>query len=503
MLLGLDFFIKIFYIFLPICVFKYFFMSEDATEHVELLAELQKGASGEEAERDTVLLVEADVVLRKLIRRVLSRLLPGYGFEEASSDQEAIKRLRDGLAERVALIVDANESQPEGTSRLVRNDDGTLAGWTDKDGDEDGEASDFSKVPILIGSGPDANSAAEEGRIDGITRKPDDFAPSALSSVLLEAIKKRLYVAGPDAKKGAIALFINRSKELISSCTTAISGLSFFPAEGEMVAEDSNSGLAREMMEAVEALEGYIDQLEQEGFEIEDGTLRKIVHDINNGLALFLINPAFMIKRGEGLAAGDEEALEKIKQSAFAYTREWVRPIGMACNSDSDESAWDKIRKRKVELEPDVEQRLELPKGCRVCIVDDDEQGILKPCSMLVQQAGGIAYKVQSKLDLMSLIAGILKNKDIKEIEVFLLDHELGEDMRGRDTKGHELIGLIKDCWPDALIIAHTSMADALNNDSENHYAKAGIQIVGKRDWNAISRLVRDRSEKRAAEARA
>ena len=134
-------------------------------------------------------------------------------------------------------------------------------------------------------------------------------------------------------------------------------------------------------------------------------------------------------------------------------------------------------------LTPEPEQILRCPEGTRFCVVDDNEN-VRTVCERVITDAEGrLILTVSGKDEIQKLLdasaAGI-------EIDVFLLDHELGGEFFG-----HQLIEIIRRCYPQALIIGHTGEAADLNADPDNPYKTAGIEIVGKRQWNGVSGIIR------------
>lgn len=63
---------------------------------------------GEDSGRDTILVVDDDASVRAVLRMILNHVLPGLTVEEATSGENAIKKLSGGLAANVAKIYTDN-----------------------------------------------------------------------------------------------------------------------------------------------------------------------------------------------------------------------------------------------------------------------------------------------------------------------------------------------------------------------------------------------------------
>lgn len=130
---------------------------------------------------------------------------------------------------------------------------------------------------------------------------------------------------------------------------------------------------------------------------------------------------------------------------------------------------WEELRSPVINI-------LKIPKGLRICVVDD-EQDILDDTASMIDEAGGIAHKAMN-LRQLSALGG-------QHVDVILLDHSLQE------TKGYEVLHRIKMLFPDAIVIVHTSEAKSLLAEEENPYGDH--PIVGKHDWAGINSVLEEK----------
>ncbi len=116
--------------------------------------------------------------------------------------------------------------------------------------------------------------------------------------------------------------------------------------------------------------------------------------------------------------------------------------------------------------------------GMRICVVDDEE-GICKMVKRSVERAGGRPFEVSSSFK--KLPAFLVSN----HIHVVLLDHNLGEGI-----KGHDLVDPCRMASSNILIVGHSSEAKLLNRDKDSPYKKAHVRVADKADFKAISKAI-------------
>lgn len=82
---------------------------------------------------------------------------------------------------------------------------------------------------------------------------------------------------------------------------------------------------------------------------------------------------------------------------------------------------------------------------------------------------------------------GLLSALGGQHVEVILLDHSIGDQL-----KGYDVLHTIKMLFPDALVIIRTSEAKILLAEQENPYGDN--PIVGKHDWVGINTVINGRT---------
>ncbi len=414
-----------------------------------LLSELQCG-SPEQTNRGVILLVEPEEVVQASVINFIDKLYPGYKIEKVCNLSDAVERISRNLSEDIALIVDAS-GQNNGTC---------LAKEIEK------QKIDLSRVPIVAETD---NSKEQNEKADGVYTEPISLVGLDYSSS--DAINNRL-----TAFRESEATM--REKVLSEFIEYAETSLLNWQANLQKVYEkfDECEEECEAMASSLILMEQQIEALRDLGTEISAGRLSEIIHDMNNKLSVFLgYIPFFDTKFKK---PNDVELLNSLLKSFQAFAN-YLKAIRSAYDQ-SNLGTWKDISSGDLEGVSET-QRLEMPEGLKVCVIDDDPE-VLSYCSKTIRNAGGDTFEAFDERSLL------LIHREIgpSGIDLVLLDNNLGDSKRGND-----LIPLIRGLFPKALIIAHTGDAETLKKDPRNPYTSHEVEIVGKHQWNEVSKIIK------------
>lgn len=131
-------------------------MSEEDKILSNSLSELHSG----DPERNVVLCVDDEPVIRKFLSRVISRFLPDFKVEEADCPDNAIEQISGELAGRVALIF-SDVQMPGGKTGM------DFANALKGENADPDLRKDMENVPFVISSGDAyyADPSCEDGKI--------------------------------------------------------------------------------------------------------------------------------------------------------------------------------------------------------------------------------------------------------------------------------------------------------------------------------------------------
>lgn len=441
-------------------------MSE--TEHLASiqLAELQGKGSGV----DTILLVEPDEMARGVQERMLVSLFPGLRVESVAESSEALTRIRSDLRGKVAMVISET--------------DGLLIEFVNElNGDGEDAIALRQKMPILLTisdiADPEKSRRAgymyEDASVDGVLRKPFGLEP--FERAILAAIARRRSLSAEiesSAKAAVLTEFCEYHIALARQWLKNIEAVSFFDESGKHDEQSKERDLL-EVYEAAKVALRFLEQLERLGPNPKQEQLSKVIHDLNNRLTVLVGFIAFL---KDACPEGDAKLLDVLTNELFQLTRY----IGEISNAYNGVRSWSTLKMQNNISQ--LREDLELPKGTVFLVVDDDDD-IINITSRNIEQKGGVAYGARNEDELLSLLEELGTGSGTAP-QVVLLDNNLGND-----AFGHQLIGDIRNYFPNVLIIAHTSDAGAINADPENPYKKAGVEVVGKREWHAVSGVIR------------
>lgn len=405
-------------------------------------------------DQDMAIVLASAPELRDLGKRTLQNVLPKYlKIVEAGSPNEVLSL----ISEKVALI-------------MAFDDDDKLAVGL--------AASLFSRddaVPFFLVMNPAAHDAYADkfkdlGFVDDIIETP--LRDSEVVKIFQRAIARRRGLSlelENDAKIAVLKEFTDYYLNLARAWKENASRISFAPKSEDICDFLSNIDEVIKILGRLSA---------ENPMEISVAALRTYIHDLNNKLTILISYPGF-IKETPGLTPEDDKILTMIEDEAYQLSF-YSKQISMAYNG---KAFWQDVKKTKLGLRTD--EKLEIPAGTVFCLIDDDND-ILRITRKMIETAGGVAVLVAGKDALEKFFESENAGKGLPKVDVFLLDNNLGGGVFG-----HQLIPLIRSKYPDALIVAHTSDDLSLNNDPKNEYKRAGVEVVGKRHWAAISDAVK------------
>ncbi len=430
-------------------------------------AELLGALHGEDSERGIILLVEPDEVAREVQARLLDELFPEYGIAVAIDHEDAAAKFSTRFKDRVAMVVAEMDSLSYGLL-------GTLIGE-----ETQGDARTEPKMPIVLTlSDPEkadrAAATLKAGAVDGLINKP--FGKEALERMVLESIHRRRALFEDierECKADTLGEFCAYNIELAKQWAKGVEVVSFFDDSIDYPDDSKEADLIAARKSALGII-GLLSEIAALGPDPGREDLSKLIHDLNN--KLFIISYLDILLEND-LGDADKKLLSVMRNEAYQLKRH-VDGISSAYKG---ERPWAAVK--KADYVSQLREHLEFPKGTVFCVIDDDE-GILKIARRNIEKKGGVAHEVTSEDGAMLLF------EDLRAfwpgVDIVLLDNNLGDD-----KFGHELIDMIRSFFPDVLIIAHTSDAAKINADPENPYKQKEVSVVGKREWGAISEIIR------------
>ena len=280
-----------------------------------------------------------------------------------------------------------------------------------------------------------------------------DFMKEALGS-RLNAVVDSLAQEDEDPKVQVIGSFIGEAAILIDSVTRLIGGIADRPGDlgkkgkhlRSKVAELERFISASATMKTVDAevIASFIKEFQKQG----------------NAIMNLIWN---ILDACYELEAEDQNYLI----TAQSYIDE-LNQKAVVLKKTNGAGVWEELRSPEINT-------LKIPKGLRICIVDD-EKHILDDTASIIDEAGGIAHKAMN-LSQLSALGG-------QHVDVILLDHSIGDQL-----KGYDVLHTIKMLFPDAIVIVHTSEAKRLLAEEENPYGDN--PIVSKHDWVGINTVIK------------
>lgn len=435
------------------------------------------GGTPEDSGRDTIILVEPDEAVRRIMVRILGKIFPGYKIDGFSDQHLSAAHIRDSAADRVAMAIDTDNDTNEALVLTRCDERGTFTGSGSKE-------IDFTRVPIILApgfetdKGPTIRALLDERKIDGVISKPVDAAQ--IEQICGRAIESRLSLFNEtesESKKAVLADFVEYAKSFLPLWKKIISECSCYP-DGPVPEEDTIECDFSTMYSGLNDLESLITDLQARSHDLDKKFLSKMLHDIANKLWISSLVDAVLENKASSRLTPQEQKGLKVLYEQFSAFIVYFQRIQTA-NRGTSFRTWTDVRRGRMNFVQES-QKLNLGGVKSVCIIDDDPT-IHSSCSRIIRTAGGVCFAASSQEDLASL-----GHDESEKIDLFLLDNDLGEGRRG-----YQLISSIRGRWPDALIIAHTGDSDALNKDPENPYKTEGVEVVSKHEWTAISGIIR------------
>lgn len=440
---------------------------------VDALKELRNLHPG--TDKNLAVLCEDDEGLRTAMAEMMGKVFQGTGVDVVDFENPtlAIDFLRQSTRLQSLAVVVTDLVMPkmrgDDFARFLRNNGASPAILLRSSNVQ----SDHVRGSLFIDD-ENASKAYAEGFIDVLAEKSQggNSAEMILRETIALAIRthvaKVLAVKEHDAKakEPFLSSFFSDACERVARwdvMTTSVLGTK----EDE---EKDLDTIRRSIEELQLMLEGSA------GLEWKENStnVRKFIHDVNNKLAVVVTIVAILLHRPKGLTQEDVGQLKKLKEDVDDFTA-LIKKIGDA--NKGVEMGWAAVVAHRRGAEDQEDQVLKIPEGLKICVVDD-LASIVRACESKIHQARGIASTAKDEESLeLALKAG--------GADVVLLDNDLGNGLRG-----HQLIEAIRTLAPSALIIGHSSDAAGLNSDSGNPYAQAGVPIVDKLEWNAVTKII-------------
>ncbi|MBI5753939.1 response regulator [Candidatus Peregrinibacteria bacterium] len=409
--------------------------------------------------RNTILVVDGDPTQSAISKRLASSFFPNAEVVEVFSVEVALERMRRDLLDRVALIL---------TSSCEFGRDVFLKTDSDK------------KIPLVFLATAEEDSMtvreSKYGYFDGISGP----APKEFKAEMREAIAKRrglFQEIEKGLKSSVLAEFVGYYVSLIAVWQNDLESSPTFPGKDYVIgeSEDSDAADLKTIYDGASKMDGLFRQYDGRlNVNLSDKDLQKFMHDLGNYLVPIISWPYFTEERGT-LPEAEIAVIRKIKAEGDTMLGH-MRLISDAYNQ---RGSWGRAQRSRPILQE--KERMEFPRGTFFCLIDDDK-AILKITKKTIEAAGGKAITIDGPVALTEM----LEAKDLLKVEVFLLDNDLGGG-----AYGHQLVAAIREKYPHALIIAHTSDVDTINTDHQNPYREQGVEVVGKRAWRAVSGIVR------------
>lgn len=428
-------------------------------------------------ERNTVVVMHESEDVRSVLARVLGGVLPGFNVDISATPGEVTTKLAGEVGAKVALA-------------LVEIDDTAKNTGVLEPFHGESRRADFINVP-LVAMSQDLPMAIERNAvtveqlarlgIDGVLEIP---YLERLRAVLAESIMKRLAIFGKIEevkRKEIMTSFLEYYAGLVKTWLESLEDVSFYPKDTEDLAlanPDSKEAILVEIGVGLKQLAQQLQEWQKlSGSDLEGE--RKLSHDIANSLAFPIANIAYL-EGFDDIGTSDRNIL-RIMKDELTFFNDYKKAIDQARHGIR---TWSSIGKDRLTLSP--AQVLEFPAGTVFCVIDDS-QAVLDSCAREIKGKGGIVRTAKNRRELIDLfvVNGMPKNP------VFLLDNDLGRFAEtGSVVHGYELITMIKEIFPGAVIVCHTSDAVDINARPDNAYRKAGVEVVGKRSWNDLSRVL-------------
>lgn len=429
----------------------------------------------DDIEEPVAIVMAADQGLRMLGKRMLQGVLQeGSTVLEAGSAEETLAIMTGEFNERIGLVLAFHDGDEQ-----IRSLATALAVGDVK------KESMLPEIPLFLVTDStcadsDLQTFADFSFVDDIIQLP--LRKSEVLAVLQRSMDKRMGLFdGPEveAKARVMAEFADFYIDLAKIWLNDASRLCFATETGDARDEAALAEDANQIAESIRGIIEILEELKAKDLErISPKSIRKYLHNLNNKLNVVLGYPEF-IKDSALPDPENEQILDAIETEAWQMTED-TGAIGNVCRRHRT-SFWQDVSRSGTAVQK--KERLEIPEGTEFCVIDDDPN-ILKITGKVIEAAGGTAVLINGKAALEQMICGAAQ--DLPQIKVFLLDNDLSGGVFG-----HQLIPLIRDKYPKALIIAHTADNLSLDADPDNEYRKAGAEVIRKRGLEAMSGVIR------------
>ncbi len=292
-----------------------------------------------------------------------------------------------------------------------------------------------------------------------------------------------------NTKKEVLKIYLEKYQALTKLWISVGEKLSVFPGmEGE-VGQFSPQEDSRQMVVGAKRLADIFSAIEASEFIVQGDTkrLRKLIHDLNNILAWMPMS-VDELTRCEDMSADERAAVSMVNremQQLLAETKVirfanhrlemMVEHSLLGDHEDlKDLPTWGMVQ--AGEYPCTEKQKLDIPVGTRVLIIDDDEM-VAGFCKRNIERAGGVCELVTSEADFDRLSG---------DFDWVWLDNNLSLGGGFRTVKmGHELLSRLPS---GAKVLVHTGDVESINALAANPYGS--LPLVQKRDFNNMSALM-------------
>lgn len=334
--------------------------------------------------------------------------------------------------------------------------------------------------------------------IDGLladlapTRKLDPVTASVVRDVLGHpGVDVKVEIAAENRlKEEVLRGYLDKYKSLTKLWKSFAERLSIYPDASAKVDQFSPEEDSRNVALGAERFVGIFDAMEVAEFVRIDGAsrLRHLIHDINNILAWMpmsidelKISTALTPDERAGMESVSDEMQELLAQTKAirsANNRLETMKEKQIPGSHKDLEGmltWDMVS--KGEYSSPQQQKLEIAKGTRVLVVDDDKV-LAEFCKRTIEQAGGICVIACSEADLAKAAS--------EDFDWIWLDNNLGVGGGFQAVKmGYKLLGKLPK---NARVAVHTGDVESLRS-GENPYGD--LPLVQKRDFGRMNVLMK------------
>lgn len=441
----------------------------------EILLNRLHTPTGGERSRNLIVFTEEIRRVREGVARILTHLFRGYEIRGFEKTNEALRLVSGDARKQIALAMFDMDGSLSG--KKLDDDTAMLQVFRGTD------AGALKTVPLFMTLRDDPGSLdlgrLQERGIDEILEKPTDIARFIRS--LTQGISSRLGETQEmerEAKVEVIAKFCTRYKSLLGVWAENIQNLSFYPRDEEDLAQGDTNLAVIDIFEGIRRISEYLETLRGKGAEMDKKSLGKLFHDIKNPLSYVIVNLDYLLKHKLGK---EDLSVLRVLQSEVKDFSAQIKAMADA-NAERNGLTWlQALDGMRIEH---VDQALEIPEGMIFCVIDDDER-VISACTRAIVKAGGRVVSVRNADELEGLVAF----QEFRNVNVVLLDHNLGSVATGL-VYGHQLLPILRaNVSPTTRVILHTSEIESVGADPKYRKCHGAIAKLAFRD---LSRMLEE-----------